>query len=230
MVVGVGVVAVVLVVLGGQPWRGLLDAAERTWQAVAPRPQCQLLLRDGTTATLDPAVAAATTTAAITGSPSDARDPSPDELVLDVPQAVTCTVPKPDGPVQQPGELGLTPRAQALHNEVLAIFGPVPYGGFAPQGVTSGHGARSAHYEGRAIDYFFRPVGDQAQRARGWQVANWLVANATRLEIAVVIFDDRIWSTRRSAEGWRPYSNPDGGTDPISRHLDHVHVDVIEGS
>jgi hypothetical protein len=231
LVVGVVVIAAALVLLGGQPWPTWQGAAERIWQAVAPQPKCQLLLRDGTTVTLDPATAARTTTAAITAAePATASGLRPQDLAMDAPQGVTCTVQRPDGPRQQPGELGLTPRAQALHTEVLALFGAVPYGGFAPQGVSSGHGARSAHYEGRAIDYFFRPVGDQAQRARGWQVANWLVANASRLEVAVIIFDDRIWSTRRSAEGWRPYSNPDGGTDPISRHLDHVHVDVIEGS
>jgi hypothetical protein len=42
-----------------------------------------------------------------------------------------------------------------------------------------------------------------------------------------VIYDDQIWSARRSDEGWRPYTHPSGNTtDPTLRHLDHVHVDV----
>lgn len=189
--------------------------------AIGPAPRCELLLADGTSLVTSPQEASGAVAAALAGN-----GPA---LSLGTPGAVSCALPEPRGPAQQIADSGLTPRAEALHREVLAVFGPLPYGGFAPGGVTSGHGARSAHYEGRAVDYFFRPVGDETQRARGWQLANWLVANAERLEVAVVIFDDRIWSTRRSAAGWRPYTNPDGGSDPISRHLDHVHVDVIAG-
>jgi hypothetical protein len=93
----------------------------------------------------------------------------------------------------------------------------------------------SAHYDGRAIDVFVRPVTDDNRR-RGWAIAQYLVANAARLEIEHVIFDDRIWSTGRSSEdGWRDY-DPDIADDAgaetraILEHRDHVHVDVIEGS
>jgi hypothetical protein len=61
-------------------------------------------------------------------------------------------------------------------------------------------------------------------------VAHWLVINADRLGIATVIYDDQIWTARRSAGGWRSYTHPSGNTsDPTLRHLDHVHVDVIRG-
>lgn len=213
---GAAVIAAVLVLAG--------ESLPRMWSLISPAPGCELALADGSSVTVAPDRAAALTTAALT-------DPaSPDRVSVETPGAVTCTLPGAgELAAQQPGESGLTPRAAAVHEEVRAAFGKVPAGGFAPQGVSSGHGARSAHYEGRAVDYFFRPVGDEQQRARGWALANWLVANASRLEIAVVIFDDQIWSARRSGEGWRAYRNPDGGTDPISRHLDHVHVDVIRG-
>ena len=210
----------------------LSGAVDRIRFVVAPEPRCDLTLTDGTTATVSPDEAARLTTAAVTGV-ADAPGSSgisPDRVALGTAEGVRCAIERPRGlPLQQPEPGGLTPRAAALHEEVQATFGRVPYGGFAPEGVSTGHGIRSAHYEGRAIDYFFRPVGDEQQREAGWVLANWLAANAGRLEVAVVIFDDRIWSSRRSAEGWRPYTNPDGGTDPISRHLDHVHVDVVRG-
>ena len=92
----------------------------------------------------------------------------------------------------------------------------------------------SAHYDGRAVDVFFRPV-DDANLRRGWAVAQYLVANAGRLGIDHVIFDDRIWSSGlRSEQGWRDYDAPvDGSTAPATRvileHRDHVHLDVVEG-
>jgi hypothetical protein len=88
----------------------------------------------------------------------------------------------------------------------------------------------SAHYEGRAVDVFFRPVS-AANTAAGWQTAIWLVAHAEQLRVATVIFDREIWSTERSAQGWRTYRYPGGDTDnPVLLHEDHVHVDVPRGA
>ncbi len=39
--------------------------------------------------------------------------------------------------------------------------------------------------------------------ARGWAVAHYLVANASRLGLTTVDFDGRAWSAERSDEGWR---------------------------
>jgi hypothetical protein len=42
-----------------------------------------------------------------------------------------------------------------------------------------------------------------------------------------VIFDDKIWTARRSGEGWRDYdAGSRSGDSTVLRHLDHVHVDV----
>ena len=226
LVLAVGLLALVVSTFRARP-----DRLPNLTNLLAGQPECTIALLDKTTATLSPDQAAALTTAAVTGAAADPGWPvDPQQIAIREPQAVSCRIPQSTNlGIEQPNELGLTPRAAAVHAQVREAIGRVPYGGFAPLGVTNGHGARSAHYEGRAVDYFFRPLGDAQQQALGWATANWLVANAARLEVAVVIFDDRIWSARRSAQGWRPYTNPEGLTDPISRHLDHVHMDVARG-
>jgi hypothetical protein len=144
--------------------------------------------------------------------------------------AFTCSVRPGSYQAQRMGASGLTPRAALVLRELEESFGRQRTGGYAPGGVREGHVEGSAHYEGRAFDVFFRPVTATARR-KGWAAAQWLVANAGRLGIATVIYDNRIWTARRSAQGWREYVPPGGPTDnPTLRHADHVHVDVIRGS
>ena len=147
------------------------------------------------------------------------------------PEALTCDHgPGPfDGDEESLGREGLTPRASVVRRELDAAFGRQRVGGFAPGGVSTGHIEGSAHYEGRAVDVFYRPVTTQTQR-RGWATAQWLVANAERLSVRTVIYDDRIWTARRSGEGWRDYGLDTTGlsaaTTAVLEHRDHVHVDV----
>lgn len=120
---------------------------------------------------------------------------------------------------------GLTRRADAVRLDILDRFGDLELGGFAPGGVTDGHMEGSAHYEGRAVDVFFRPV-NQANQTRGWALAHYLVANAARLDVRTVIFDDRIWVAGQ--DGWENYDPPSrSGDQAILEHRDHVHVDVF---
>ncbi|MDQ4054137.1 MAG: hypothetical protein M3237_15735 [Actinomycetota bacterium] len=122
---------------------------------------------------------------------------------------------------------GLTKRAEAVRREALGVFGDVQVGGFEPGGVGDGHMSGSTHYEGRAVDLFVRPING-ANKVRGWAMAHYFVAQAARLEIQTVIFDDRIWTARRSDEGWRNYDPPSrDGDQVILEHRDHVHVDVF---
>ena len=125
------------------------------------------------------------------------------------------------------GPTGLTPRADEVRRDLRRAFGDLPMGGFAPEGISTGHMAGSAHYDGRAIDVFFRPVNEESSRA-GWVVAHYLTAHADRLGLDHVIFDDRIWSAGlRSEEGWRDYDAPDGSGSRVTlEHRDHVHLDV----
>jgi hypothetical protein len=176
---------------------------------------------------LEPATAAAALAAAPAEPAPGGQDLALTRTALGLEQgALTCGTSRPERVDEPPGPDGLTPRAQRLRVELEAAFGPQSLGGFAPGGVSEGHIDGSAHYEGRAIDVFFRPVTEQGTR-RGWTVSHWLVAHAAELDVATVIFDRQIWSAGRSAQGWRPYLHPSGDTEnPVLAHEDHVHVDV----
>jgi hypothetical protein len=145
--------------------------------------------------------------------------------------AFSCVIDAPDASNQKAQADGLTERAQAVREDLSRSFGDLSLGGFETGGVNSGHVEGSAHYEGRAIDIFFRPINADNKR-HGWVVAQYLVANASRLDIAHVIFDDRIWSAgSQSGDGWRDFDPADAeGVDAATRaileHRDHVHVDV----
>jgi hypothetical protein len=147
----------------------------------------------------------------------------------------SCVADTPAASFEEMGATGLTPRAEQVRTDLEEAFGDLAMGGFAPGGVSTGHMEGSAHYDGRAIDVFVRPISEENRR-RGWAIASYLVANAERLEIQHVIFDDQIWSAGRSSEdGWRGYDPPveddaSAETRAILEHRDHVHVDVVEGS
>jgi hypothetical protein len=144
--------------------------------------------------------------------------------------ALHCTFAADGYEQQEIGADGLTPRASTVLDEVTGTFGALSVGGFDPDGVSDGHIDGSAHYDGRAIDIFFRPYDDPENNRAGWTVTHWLAAHADRLGIATLIYDDMIWTARRSDEGWRPYEHPSGDTTNVTlRHLDHIHVDVARG-
>jgi hypothetical protein len=146
--------------------------------------------------------------------------------------AFTCTHGGADG--EEPDRLdgsGLTARAERVRRDLDAAFGAQRVGGFAPGGVRSGHMPGSAHYEGRAVDVYVRPISP-GNKTRGWAIAQYLVAHADRLEIETVIFDARIWTHRRAGQGWREYRPETSGRSRavarILEHRDHVHVDVAD--
>ena len=144
------------------------------------------------------------------------------------PQGFSCRLGNTDAASTKLEQSGLTARADAVRRDLAARFPDLPLGGFAPGGVSTGHMEGSAHYEGRAIDAFVRPVSP-ANKTRGWAVAQYLVSQADRLAIKTVIFDDRIWTAgSQSGDGWRDYNPPERTGDPvILEHRDHVHVDVF---
>ena len=112
-------------------------------------------------------------------------------------------------------ESGLTADAIRVHRAICARF---------PQ-VTSYHGVRADslpyHPSGRALDSM---ISDSTV---GWQIANYVRANASRLGASEVIFSQRIWTVQRSSEGWRSMSDRGSAT---ANHYDHVHVTVYGNS
>ncbi|GAA4919809.1 hypothetical protein GCM10023405_49470 [Streptomonospora salina] len=234
------IVAVLAVCAGGVavggPWllaRAGLDGTVLPWAA-----PCSVDTADGTVMLSSDEARRATTAVALRARGADAPDTSGidgdalrrlREGPTDGPgPSLTCRVSTGSGLGEQElTDSGLTPRAQALLDSAGEVFGTMSVGGYETGGVSSGHGEDSAHYDGRAVDVFYRPVSEENRR-EGWLLAHWLVAHAEQLHVAHVIFDDEIWSARDPRGGWQPYEagDPDNA---ILRHLDHVHVDVQRG-
>lgn len=70
------------------------------------------------------------------------------------------------------------------------------------------------HAQGIAMDIMVS--GD-----RGYEVADFLQANAAELGINYLIYSQRIWSVDRAGEGWRGMEDRGSTT---ANHYDHVHV------
>nr|WP_255622627.1 SH3 domain-containing protein [Tessaracoccus sp. OS52] len=107
-------------------------------------------------------------------------------------------------------ESGLTDNAtQTLRAVCNAFPSLTSFGGYRS-------GGGSYHSSGRAIDVM---VSGEA----GWDVANWVRANAGQLGVIEVIYAQKIWTTQRSGDGWRGMSDRGSAT---ANHYDHVHISV----
>ncbi len=95
----------------------------------------------------------------------------------------------------------------------------------------------SEHYDGRAVDWF-TDVRTAAGKARGNALVNWLTAkdakgnvaaNARRLGVMYIIWNNRIWGAYDPAAGWKPYSScathPAAASDTTC-HRNHVHLSL----
>jgi hypothetical protein len=86
----------------------------------------------------------------------------------------------------------------------------------------------SDHPRGKACDVMFGTDARRSSpaRARGDQVAAWVVKTAGQTGVHYVIWYGKIWSARRGT--WIPYNG--GGvynpTDATGGHYDHVHVSL----
>lgn len=86
------------------------------------------------------------------------------------------------------------------------------------------------HDDGLAVDFMIPSYDTPASKARAQKLSKWLRANAKKLGITYIIYDQKIWNIARSSEGWRPME--DRGSD-TENHLDHVHVsfaDTVSGA
>lgn len=84
------------------------------------------------------------------------------------------------------------------------------------------------HPGGRAVDFMLPAWNTPDGNALGWEIAHWLQSNAAQFGVDHIIFDRKIWSTARQAQGWRSCASGAcyDGPDPTAAHQDHVHVTV----
>ena len=95
------------------------------------------------------------------------------------------------------------------------------------------------HYEGRAVDWM-SSVRVPQQKANAEAVLRWLLekdsagrpyANARRLGVMYVIWDNKIWGAYRPGDGWRPYQScgtaaKAGPAFDTGCHRDHIHFSL----
>ncbi|MFW6598173.1 SH3 domain-containing protein [Propionibacteriaceae bacterium Y2011] len=120
------------------------------------------------------------------------------------------------GPVKGTGLSGLTSRTggvlDAVHNRYPS--GISWYNGVRPDSLPD-------HPSGRALDVMLANYQSSAANKQGWEMANWLRANAGSLGIEYIIYDQRIWNVKRNSEGWRWMA--DRGSDNAN-HKNHIHI------
>ena len=165
--------------------------------------------------------------AAITGDPdavplalTGGGQPECNQTVMDAYTGDMPPFPTDCPPTGSAAEDGLQPNTLHMMRCVKAAF---------PQ-ITSmgGKGARpnkSDHPTGRAVDFMIPKWKTTEGNAFGWQVAEWVKANANTLDVKYIIFDQKIWSP--GDKTWDAYTFYTLAKDgPTKAHLDHVHVSV----
>jgi hypothetical protein len=146
------------------------------------------------------------------GFPEAYEDHAPDGRALASaltgysPGRFSCVVHKSRGESREkPTSTGLTPRAQLVSTNLAKAFGDLPQ-----------------TRDGRSFDVQVPPA-DQNGTSRGWAVASYLVAHASRLHVARVGYDGRVWvAGHRSERGWHADRGAPGN--------DVVHVEVVKGT
>jgi peptidoglycan hydrolase-like protein with peptidoglycan-binding domain len=115
------------------------------------------------------------------------------------------------------------PGTAALRQTVMSAYG----GRDSGIGRSCSIGGGSEHKEGRAWDWGL-DAGNAAEKAQAERFLTWLLApgpngmaayNARRLGVMYVIWNRKVWSQYRAADGWRAYNGS-------SAHRDHVHISL----
>jgi peptidoglycan hydrolase-like protein with peptidoglycan-binding domain len=154
------------------------------------------------------------------------RPPTPTNLPAAIEGLARHTPQTSCDPTTKPGTLKLarllTSTYPATRYGTVRACGPTP---------------SSEHQEGRAVDWM-ASVRSPERRAEVQAVLGWLLATdreqnayamARRLGVMYLIWNNRIWSTSRADEGWRPYSDcaghPERSADSRC-HRDHLHISL----
>lgn len=94
-------------------------------------------------------------------------------------------------------------------------------GGYACRRNTADSSRMSVHGTGRALDLMIPKKGGGADSARGDVIANWLVMNAQRIGVQLIIWNRTVWRSNGTNAG--PYSGP-------HPHDDHIHVEITNAA
>jgi hypothetical protein len=106
-------------------------------------------------------------------------------------------------------ESGLTDDAVRVYRAVCNNFPQITsYGGYDAHG---------EHSSGKAIDIM------TSDSALGDEIAAFLQAHASELNLYDIIWQQQIWTPERASEGWRPMEDRGSTTANL---YDHVHVSV----
>ena len=115
----------------------------------------------------------------------------------------------------------ITPRMRGVRDEVDRRFGPFSaIGCYRP-------GSDGEHPLGRACDFMLSTGGVMPAASwiqKGYDIAAWAQANASRLGIMYIIYRQRIWDVRMASSGWVPMEDRGSIT---ANHYDHVHISVF---
>jgi hypothetical protein len=104
-------------------------------------------------------------------------------------------------------ESGLAANTILVHRAVCTTYPSITaYGGLS--------GSGGEHATGRALDIM-------VSGSLGVDVAAWLRANYATFGITEIIYQQKIWTTTRSSEGWRAMTDRGSAT---ANHYDHIHV------
>ena len=101
-------------------------------------------------------------------------------------------------------------------NTVGPMFGFVTIGGYRESARDP-----NGHPSGLALDFMTNDIPNG--RTAGDNLAKYLQDHAADLGVDYIIWLQRIWSTDRADEGWRPME--DRGS-PTQNHMDHVHLNL----
>ncbi len=113
---------------------------------------------------------------------------------------------------------GLKEGARRLGNSLRTRFPAISsIGGFACRRNAANSAKTSVHGTGRALDVFIPKAGGSADNGKGDPVANWLIMNAEKIGVQLIIWDRTVWH----ADG----RNDTRYTGPHP-HDDHIHVEV----
>ena len=115
-------------------------------------------------------------------------------------------------------ERRLTAQTIRVHRALRAAFPRInTVYGYRP-------GSAGEHRLGRALDVMLPGNYRSASaRALGKRIATWARNRAGSLKIMYVIWDQRIWNSQRSGDGWRGMSNRGSAS---ANHKNHVHISV----